>query len=69
MAKTDMDRLGVFKELGYTTIGDTYKPSFNKPFNAGAGKGRQMIPGGSKEKCGNQAGYFDNKFNRLGSTY
>ena len=63
-AKTDMDRLGLFKELGYTTIGDTYKPPGSKPFNIAAGKGRQMMIGGSKVKCGNQVGYFDKKFTR-----
>ncbi len=62
--KTDMDKLGIFKELGYTTIGDTYKSQGSKPFNVSAGKGRQMVLGGSKVKCGNQVGYFDKKFNR-----
>ena len=26
MAKTDMERVGLFTEMGYTTIGDPYVP-------------------------------------------
>ena len=29
MAKTDMERTGLFSELGYTNIGDPYKPNVN----------------------------------------
>ena len=62
--KTDMERLGLFKQLGYTTIGDPYKPQYNKPFNTSAGKGRQMLIGSSKSKCALQMGYFDSTFTR-----
>ena len=29
MAKTDMERTGLFSELGYTNTGDPYKPNVN----------------------------------------
>lgn len=62
--KTDMERVGLFKEQGYTTIGDPYVPPNRKPFNVNAGKGRQMLIGGTKSRCGLQTGYFNEKFNR-----
>lgn len=35
-------------------------------FNDSAGKGKQMLPGGSKERStGLQAGYFNEKYNRV----
>ncbi|XP_066303456.1 cilia-and flagella-associated protein 96-like isoform X2 [Branchiostoma lanceolatum] len=62
--KTDMERLGIFQEMGYTTIGDKYKlPKMN--FNDAAGKGKQMLPGGSKTRTARQDGYFDKAFNRV----
>ncbi|XP_078579529.1 cilia-and flagella-associated protein 96-like [Branchiostoma floridae x Branchiostoma japonicum] len=62
--KTDMERLGIFQEMGYTTIGDKYKlPKMN--FNDAAGKGKQMLPGGSKTRTARQDGYFDKTFNRV----
>ena len=62
--KNDMERLGVFKELGYTTVGDPYTPPNKKPFNANASKGKQMTIGGTKTKSALQSGYFNDKFNR-----
>jgi len=32
MAKTDMERIGLFSEPGYTTISDKYKSSFLSKF-------------------------------------
>ena len=64
MAKSDMERLGVFKELGYITIGDAYAPNSSRAFNANAGKGQQMMTCCTKVKSGLQTGYFSDKFNR-----
>ncbi|XP_071952555.1 cilia-and flagella-associated protein 96-like [Antedon mediterranea] len=63
--KTDMERLGLFQEMGYTTIGDRYVGGGNKSFNVSAHKNKQMLPGGSKTRSSNQVGYFDSKFNRV----
>ncbi|XP_078534992.1 cilia-and flagella-associated protein 96 [Lissotriton helveticus] len=63
--KTDMERIGLFSEMGYISIGDTYVTTFNRPFNEAASKNRQMIPGGSKMKSALQAGYFDPVFKRV----
>ncbi|XP_064613219.1 cilia-and flagella-associated protein 96-like isoform X1 [Liolophura sinensis] len=62
--KTDMERIGIFQEMGYVSIGDRYKTK-GVQFNTSAGKGKQMLPGGSKERSALQAGYFDNKFQRI----
>ncbi|KAK3579519.1 hypothetical protein CHS0354_028348 [Potamilus streckersoni] len=62
--KSDMDRIGVFQEMGYITIGDRYKtPGIQ--FNEVASKGKQLLPGGSKLKSALQHGYFDAKFTRV----
>ena len=63
-AKTDLDRMGIFKELGYITVGDPYVPPNSKPFNVSASKGKQMLIDGTKTKSAQQAGYFDAQFNR-----
>ena len=64
-AKTDMDRLGVFSELGYITIGDKYVPPNSKPFSESAGKGKQMLIGSTKAKSALQSGYFSKTFDRI----
>ena len=63
--KTDMERLGVFSELGYVTIGDKYVPPNSKPFSESAGKGKQMAVEGGKTKSGLQGGYFGKTFDRI----
>ncbi|XP_029412263.1 UPF0602 protein C4orf47 homolog [Nannospalax galili] len=63
--KTDMERVGLFSEMEYTTVGDKYVSQFNRPFNEAASKNRQMLPGGSKEMSNLQAGYFDSQFTRI----
>ncbi|KAM5264259.1 cilia-and flagella-associated protein 96 [Ctenodactylus gundi] len=63
--KTDMERVGLFSEMGYTTVGDKYVSPFNRPFNEAANKNRQMLPGGSKQMSHLQAGYFDAQFARI----
>ncbi|XP_021120669.1 UPF0602 protein C4orf47 homolog isoform X5 [Heterocephalus glaber] len=65
VGKTDMERIGLFSEMGYTTIGDKYVSPFNRPFNEAASKNRQMLPGGSKAMSHLQAGYFDSQFARI----
>ncbi|XP_048248686.1 UPF0602 protein C4orf47 homolog isoform X1 [Haliotis rufescens] len=62
--KNDMDRVGVFQEMGYISIGDKYKTP-GVQFNVAASKGKQVLPGGSKEKSALQHGYFAEKFNRV----
>lgn len=64
-AKTDMERIGVFQEMGYISIGDKFKAAGNGGFNQAAGKGKQLIPGGSKARSALQAGYFGEKFARV----
>ena len=34
-------------------------------FNEAAGKGKQMLPGGSKTRSALQMGYFNDKYNRV----
>ncbi|XP_041609872.1 UPF0602 protein C4orf47 homolog isoform X3 [Vulpes lagopus] len=63
--KTDMERIGLFSEMEYVTVGDKYLSSFNRPFNEAASKNKQMLPGGSKEMSNLQAGYFDPHFVRI----
>ncbi|XP_052018005.1 UPF0602 protein C4orf47 homolog [Apodemus sylvaticus] len=63
--KTDMERIGLFSEMEYITVGDKYVSPFNRPFNEAASKNRQMLPGGTKEMSNLQAGYFDSQFTRI----
>ncbi|XP_031555461.1 UPF0602 protein C4orf47 homolog [Actinia tenebrosa] len=62
--KNDLNRVGLFSELGYISIGDPYKTNVSS-FNTSAHKGKQVLPGGSKVRCARQDGYFDQKFNRV----
>jgi len=65
--KTDMERVGLFSEVGYTTIGDKY-PKLDpnsRPFNTEAYKKKQMLPGGSKTRSALQTGYFEPVFKRI----
>ncbi|XP_012880602.1 PREDICTED: UPF0602 protein C4orf47 homolog [Dipodomys ordii] len=63
--KTDMERIGLFSEMEYVTVGDKYVSSYNRAFNEAATKNRQMLPGGSKAISALQAGYFDPQFSRI----
>nr|XP_044998241.1 UPF0602 protein C4orf47 homolog isoform X2 [Jaculus jaculus] len=63
--KTDMERIGLFSEMEYITVGDKYVSPFNRPFNEDANKNRQMFPGGTKVMSNLQAGYFDAQFARI----
>ena len=50
--KTDMDRIGLFSEVGYVSVGDKYPlvdPSF-KPFNEAAYKKAQMLSCSTKKR-------------------
>ncbi|XP_065063088.1 cilia-and flagella-associated protein 96-like [Rhopilema esculentum] len=64
-ARNDLNRLGLFSELGYISIGDPYVPPNSKPFNINASKGKQILPGGAKSKSALQSGYFDKSFDRI----
>lgn len=59
-----MERIGLFQEMSYATIGDRYKTGALN-FNESSGKGKQMLPGGSKERTATQAGYFQEKYGRV----
>uniref|UniRef100_A0A4W3J5V0 Cilia-and flagella-associated protein 96 n=1 Tax=Callorhinchus milii TaxID=7868 RepID=A0A4W3J5V0_CALMI len=63
--KTDMERVGLFQEMSYVTVKDNYLDQQDRPFNEAAYKGKQMLPGGSKEKSALQVGYFDPVFIRI----
>ncbi|XP_063166479.1 cilia-and flagella-associated protein 96 [Candoia aspera] len=65
MGKTDMERLGLFSEMEYISIGDKYVSPFNRPFNEAASKNKQMLSAGNKERGATQAGYFDLQFSRI----
>lgn len=58
MAKTDMERIGIFSEMGYTTIKDPYTSAYAKPFNVSASKDKQMMVDGIKSK---HDGYFSGR--------
>ncbi|TRY59459.1 hypothetical protein DNTS_014799 [Danionella cerebrum] len=66
--KSDMERIGLFKEMEYISVGDKYTPFIYRPFNDSAYKNKQMLPGGRKSKCGLQTGYFDTQFKRIFET-
>ncbi|XP_075356332.1 cilia-and flagella-associated protein 96 isoform X2 [Mycteria americana] len=63
--KSDMERIGLFSEMGYVTIGDKYVSHYMRPFNEAASKNRQMLPGGTKKLSSLQAGYFEPQFVRI----
>ncbi|XP_016147459.1 cilia-and flagella-associated protein 96 isoform X3 [Sinocyclocheilus grahami] len=63
--KSDMERIGIFKELGYISIGDKYTPFIYRPFNDSAYKNKQMLSGPGKSKSALQVGYFDTQFKRI----
>jgi hypothetical protein len=56
-ARTDMDRIGLFSEMGYL-LGDKYKTPSKGSFNEAASKGKQMLGGHSKSKAATKDGYF-----------
>ncbi|XP_018549878.1 UPF0602 protein C4orf47 homolog [Lates calcarifer] len=63
--KSDMDRLGVFKEMSYISIGDKYISPTNRPFNESAYRSRQMQVGFARQRCAQQSGFFDKSFKRI----
>ncbi|KAG5263898.1 hypothetical protein AALO_G00269860 [Alosa alosa] len=63
--KSDLERVGVFQEMGYISVGDKYTPFIYRPFNESAHKNKQMQTAGPKRKSGLQAGYFDTQFKRI----
>nr|XP_046262701.1 UPF0602 protein C4orf47 homolog isoform X2 [Scatophagus argus]XP_046262702.1 UPF0602 protein C4orf47 homolog isoform X2 [Scatophagus argus]XP_046262704.1 UPF0602 protein C4orf47 homolog isoform X2 [Scatophagus argus] len=63
--KSDMERLGIFKEMSYVSVGDKYAPSTTRPFNESACRGRQMQAGIAKQRCALQSGFFEKSFKRI----
>ncbi|XP_069575020.1 cilia-and flagella-associated protein 96 [Brachyistius frenatus] len=63
--KSDMERLGVFKEMSYISIGDKYTPATCRPFNESAYRSRQMQMGVAKQRCALQSGFFNKSFERV----
>ncbi|XP_028272681.1 cilia-and flagella-associated protein 96 [Parambassis ranga] len=63
--KSDMERLGVFKEMSYISVGEKYTPHLSRPFNEAAYRSRQMQAGVAKQRCALQSGFFDKSFKRI----
>uniref|UniRef100_A0A3B4WYI0 Cilia-and flagella-associated protein 96 n=1 Tax=Seriola lalandi dorsalis TaxID=1841481 RepID=A0A3B4WYI0_SERLL len=63
--KSDMERLGVFKEMSYISSGDKYTPPSSRPFNESAYRSRQMQAGVATQRCALQSGFFDKSFKRV----
>ncbi|KAG7518276.1 hypothetical protein JOB18_029824 [Solea senegalensis] len=63
--KMDMERLGIFKEMSYISIGDKYTSLTNRPFNVSAHRGRQMQAGTTRQWCALQSGFFDKSYRRV----
>lgn len=61
----DMQRLGLFSEMGYVTIKEPYTSASNRPFNVAASKGKQMLTASTKSKTGLCDGYFHSEFGRV----
>jgi len=65
--KAAMERVGLFSEVGYISIGDRYNNAHpnSKPFNMAAYKGKQMMVSGNNKHSACQSGYFEPKFSRI----
>ncbi|MEQ2270731.1 hypothetical protein XENORESO_010583 [Xenotaenia resolanae] len=63
--KSDMERLGVFMEMSYISVGDKYTSTNSRPFNESAYQSRQMQAGVTKQLCALQSGFFDKSFKRI----
>ncbi|NXQ88753.1 CD047 protein, partial [Nyctibius grandis] len=63
--KSDMERIGLFSEMGYVTIGDKYVSHYMRSFREAASKNRQKLPMGSKTSSALQTGYFEPQFVRI----
>ncbi|XP_069388083.1 cilia-and flagella-associated protein 96 [Paralichthys olivaceus] len=63
--KSDMDRLGVFKEMSYISVGDKYTSPTNRPFNESAYRSRQIQAGIAMQHCALQNGFFEKSYKRI----
>ncbi|NXX18163.1 CD047 protein, partial [Podargus strigoides] len=63
--KSDMEKIGLFSEMSYVTIGDRYVSHYMRPFNEAASKNKQMLAAGTKTMSALQAGYFEPQFVRI----
>ncbi|XP_062249428.1 cilia-and flagella-associated protein 96 isoform X2 [Platichthys flesus] len=59
--KSDMERLGVFKEMSYISVGDKYTSPSNRPFNESAYRSRQIQAG----IAGLQSVFFEKSYKRI----
>lgn len=58
--KSDLERVGLFREMGYVTLKDPYKGNQEKPFCLSKFKGKQFQVSGNKNSV-----YFDKAFSRV----
>ncbi|CAN9514535.1 unnamed protein product [Ophioblennius macclurei] len=63
--KSDMERVGVFKEMSYISVGDKYDPASGRPFRELAFRSQQMQAGVARQRCALQSGFFDKSFKRI----
>jgi len=63
--RNDLQRIGLFSEVGYVTIADPYIPVYSRPYNESASRGKQMMTSCTKSKTGLIDGYFQPKFGRI----
>ncbi|XP_071313948.1 LOW QUALITY PROTEIN: cilia-and flagella-associated protein 96 [Trachinotus anak] len=64
--KTDMERLGVFKEMSYIFKGDNYTPP-TCPFNESFYRSQQRLRWTcmAQQRCALQSGFFNKSFKRI----
>ncbi|XP_068181739.1 cilia-and flagella-associated protein 96 isoform X2 [Antennarius striatus] len=63
--KSDLERLGVFQEMSYISVGDIYNPSSSRAIHESAYRSRQMQAGVAKQRCALQSGFFEKSFKRI----
>ncbi|XP_035017576.2 UPF0602 protein C4orf47 homolog [Hippoglossus stenolepis] len=63
--KSDMERLGVFKEMSYISVGDKYTSPTNRPFNESVYRSRQIQAGIAIQHCALQSGFFEKSYKRI----
>ncbi|XP_063691519.1 cilia-and flagella-associated protein 96-like [Bolinopsis microptera] len=65
MSQPNYNKLGLFSEMGYTTIGEPYTAPNSRPYNDSASKGKQMMTTSTKQRTALTDGYFSNQFIRV----
>jgi len=64
-SQPNTNKLGLFSEMGYTTIGEPYTAPNARPYNESASKGKQMLTTHTKQRTALSDGYFSNQFVRV----